>query len=208
MIFYIANIEINYVKNEDLNVIRVFITIMLLVSCLFTVQSKAYAQQAEHQVDNISAKHFLKVDDNYYRGANPKKEYYEQLDKLGIKSIIDLRLLSERKYHKMENYAETYNMKVYSIPLNPFKPPSSKQVEEFFNIIDNPDNQPVYVHCTHGQDRTGIMTALYRVNKYNWNYDKAYEEMKHDGFHPHLYRNQLKFLKKYLERKEAAEKGR
>ena len=36
-------------------------------------------------------------------------------------------------------------------------------VVRFLKIVRNPNNQPVLLHCKHGADRTGMMTAIYRI---------------------------------------------
>ena len=44
------------------------------------------------------------------------------------------------------------------------------------NILSN--NQPIYVHCLHGSDRTGLALALYRILKNNWTCKAAIAEAK------------------------------
>lgn len=88
-------------------------------------------------------------------------------------------------------------MKYVNIPMNPFSPPTEKQIGLFFSITDNPNNLPVFVFCAQGKDRTGIMTALYRIKKYNWSFEQAYGEMKKDGYHSLIFPEQKKFLAKY-----------
>jgi protein tyrosine/serine phosphatase len=45
-------------------------------------------------------------------------------------------------------------------------------------IVNDPANQPVYVHCVGGRHRTGVMTAAYRMSEDGWNADRAFKEMK------------------------------
>jgi hypothetical protein len=42
------------------------------------------------------------------------------------------------------------------------------------------------VHCTHGQDRTGLVLACYREWSQGWPKAAAQKEMLDDGFHPML----------------------
>jgi protein tyrosine/serine phosphatase len=42
------------------------------------------------------------------------------------------------------------------------------------------------VHCTHGQDRTGLIIGLYRLNE-GWTKDAAYKEMLVHHFHSSLH---------------------
>ena len=43
-----------------------------------------------------------------------------------------------------------------------------------------------FVHCTHGQDRTGLIIAIYRLTKCGWSKKKAQREMLKLGFHKEM----------------------
>lgn len=43
------------------------------------------------------------------------------------------------------------------------------------------------VHCTHGQDRTGLVIGIHRVLHEHWSKDEAYTEMRAHHFHPELH---------------------
>lgn len=44
----------------------------------------------------------------------------------------------------------------------------------------------IYVHCDHGQDRTGLLVGLYRVAHDHWTRSAAWREMLRDGYHVEL----------------------
>lgn len=44
-----------------------------------------------------------------------------------------------------------------------------------------------YVHCSHGQDRTGLVIAVYRVTHDHWTKAQAEKEMLSNGFHKSLH---------------------
>jgi len=53
-------------------------------------------------------------------------------------------------------------------------------------LADPKTPRPIYVHCAHGADRTGLIIALYRVFVQGWAPQKAHDEMKamgHNFFH-------------------------
>jgi len=52
------------------------------------------------------------------------------------------------------------------------------QVEDFMKLMNDPASGVVFVHCKAGKHRTGLVNAVYRMEKYGWDYDKAYQEMK------------------------------
>src|SRR5262249_50935941 len=80
-------------------------------------------------------------------------------------------------------------MKFFRIPMTTHETPSAEQVAEFLKLVDDPANQPVYVHCQGGRHRTGVMTAVYRMSNGQWTADQAFAEMKRyrygaDFLHP------------------------
>jgi protein tyrosine/serine phosphatase len=62
------------------------------------------------------------------------------------------------------------------------EPPSSTTIDQFLKIVNDPANQPVYVHCVGGRHRTGVMTAVYRMTQEGWSADQAFQEMKRFKF--------------------------
>ena len=75
-------------------------------------------------------------------------------------------------------------------------------VVQFLKIVRNPSNQPVLLHCKHGSDRTGMMTAIYRIVEQGWSKEDAIAEMTQGGFgyHP-IWSN----LIRYIERMDVAD---
>jgi protein tyrosine/serine phosphatase len=56
--------------------------------------------------------------------------------------------------------------------------PTPEAVDRFLAIMDDPKNYPVLVHCRAGLVRTGIMVALYRMEKEHWTADRAIAEAR------------------------------
>jgi protein tyrosine/serine phosphatase len=54
---------------------------------------------------------------------------------------------------------------------------SPEQFEAFFELMDDPTNFPVAVHCIGGRHRTGTFVALYRLEYQRWNVEDAQREM-------------------------------
>jgi protein tyrosine/serine phosphatase len=74
-------------------------------------------------------------------------------------------------------------MKFYSIPMTKSYPPSEFTIQRFLQVVNDPANQPVFVHCKGGRIRTGVTTAVYRITHDGWTPDQAYAEMKKYHFH-------------------------
>jgi protein tyrosine/serine phosphatase len=77
---------------------------------------------------------------------------------------------------------ERARMTFQRIPMTTHVPPTAEQIAEFLTIVNDPANQPVCVHCAGGRHRTGIMTAVYRMEEDGWTADQAFNEMKHYKF--------------------------
>jgi protein tyrosine/serine phosphatase len=57
-----------------------------------------------------------------------------------------------------------------------------EDVVRFLRIVTDPSRGPVFVHCQHGADRTGMMTAIYRIAVEGWSKEDAIAEMTDGGY--------------------------
>lgn len=64
--------------------------------------------------------------------------------------------------------------------------PDLKDVLDAASLLAESSLYPIYEHCTHGHDRTGINTGVWRVEYCNKSCEDAYQEMMEYGFHPEL----------------------
>ena len=121
-------------------------------------------------------KNFHKVSEVLYRGAQPNENGYKELAKLGIKTVVDLRVIPQDK-----ELIKSLGMQPIQIPINPLDM-KDKYAKEFLSIMANPANYPVFVHCRYGSDRTGTMVALYRIYFQHWTKENALKEMTSDKY--------------------------
>ena len=134
---------------------------------------------SDNRTANIRIKNFGKVNDNFYRGAQPKRRDYADLAALGVKTVIDLQQDGEADEPQMVKEA---GMKFYRIGLSDSSWPAPEKTEQFLKLVNDPANQPVFIHCHGGRHRAGTMTALYRMTHDRWTADQAYAEMKQYDF--------------------------
>lgn len=153
---------------------------LLLVCGLATTGTTVPAQVAGNAV---TIKNFGRVNDNYYRGSQPREQQMEQLRRMGIKTIIDLR---KDKVSQAAEWADKAGLRYVNIPLLAGRGATEEQAKYFLSLVNDPANAPVYVHCKGGRHRTGALTAAYRITHDGWTADQAFEEMKRydfdDGF--------------------------
>ena len=130
-----------------------------------------------------------KINDNLYRGAQPNAQGLEELKKLGITTIIDLRAEDRPKSEWEKKEAERLGMHFVQIPVAGFAAPTNEEVVQFLSLVRDPQ-QKVFVHCLLGEDRTGVFIATYRMSVQKWPVTQAMHEMYSFGFngfwHPAL----------------------
>lgn len=154
-----------------------FITMTsVLVSCSETASIGLKARPASWAQPIVlsGVENLHRVSDELYRSAQPSEEGMAQLEKLGIKTVINLRAL-----HKDDELEKTHlgseQIALWSWNLD------EEADERFFALLDK-SPKPVLVHCWHGADRTGALCARYRVEKQGWSAEDAITEMMRGGF--------------------------
>jgi tyrosine-protein phosphatase SIW14 len=131
-------------------------------------------------VSAIRIDNFGQVNAHYFRGAQPKGQDYTDLAALGVKAVINLT--SDDADASERSMVERAGMKYFQIPMTTRQQPTSAELTAFLNVVNDPANQPVYVHCVGGRHRTGVMTAAYRMSHDGWSADQAFKEMKQYKF--------------------------
>jgi protein tyrosine/serine phosphatase len=119
------------------------------------------------------------------RGEQPSQDALALLKKAGVRTVVNLRnedILIQQEAAQ----ALSLGLNYVSIPMDVFNRPADLEVQRFLATVIDAANQPVYVHCQHGEDRTGTMCAIFRMTQQGWPVDQAYQEMISLGFKPVL----------------------
>ena len=161
----------------------------LLVLCL--VFQTAHARDKAEKIDRNGLPNFYCVAPNLYRGAQPTAEGLRAAEKLGVKTVIDLRA-----FHTDTDEAAGTKLALEHISFKTWHP-EDEDVLRFLKIVTARKNQPVFVHCQHGSDRTGMMVAIYRIAVQGWTKRDAIDEMTKGnfGFHPE-WKNLVAYIEK------------
>ena len=154
-------------------------------------------------VPAIGIDNFARVNDSYYRGAQPMGDQYASLARLGVKTIINLT--SDDAVADEQSMAEKNGMRYVNIPMDTRRNPTEKELTQFLSIVNDAANQPVYVHCVGGRHRTGVMTAVYRMTHDGITGKAAFQEMKQYKYGPDFLHPEFKkFVEAYEVKKPTA----
>lgn len=143
---------------------------------------------------------FGRINDSLYRGAQPYAQGLEQLKKLGITTIIDLRGEDPHKVDWERKQAEALGMRFIHLPVSGWSTPSNEQVAQFFSIFRGKADEKVFVHCRFGEDRTGVFIASYRIAFDHWSSEQALSEMLAFGFNRWWHPSMASYIRDLPER--------
>jgi len=137
-----------------------------------------------------------------YRSAqlDPKK-LAEVMDRYRIRTIVDLR---ERDQEGEKQVVEANGARYVWLPTGQVPPPDV--VKRFLEIMDDPSNRPVLLHCEHGVGRTGVLSGVYRMEYDGWDAARALKEARWYALFGSYFDGQDKtrFLERYVPRRDRA----
>jgi tyrosine-protein phosphatase SIW14 len=135
---------------------------------------------------NAAIPNFHAVEADVFRGGTPGAEGIAELKALGVKTILNL----DDRYDVNEEeraLAQAAGIREIANPMSGFWWPENARVNRALRALSDPRLRPIYVHCQHGQDRTGLVVGLFRVEREHWAPARAYAEMLGYGFHRILF---------------------
>lgn len=150
--------------------------------------------QAQEELPPI--RNFVRVNNEFCTGAQPRLEHLEKLKGEGVKAIINLRRPSEHRSEEEEAKAKALGLRYFNIPVA-FGEPRDEQATEFLKITDDPKNRPAFIHCA-AAIRVGAFWMIRRVLRDGWSVETAEEEAEKIGLResPHL----NAFARRYIEK--------
>lgn len=127
--------------------------------------------------------HFAQVTAGVWRGGQPTAAGWKYLQSLGVK--WDVKLNPEDESSDAE--AEANGIQIIYLPITRVHQTIAKPAKATLDAaVSALTRNGTFVHCEHGEDRTGLVVGAYRVRVEHWTKRAAYAEMKAHGFHPLL----------------------
>lgn len=156
--------------------------------------------------ESVALPNFRQVTEGVFRGGRPTAEGLTILKKeFGVKTVINLQggdveledpaavdfmrwwepgETAENIAKEREIVESQLGLRFISAPLISIRPVSKEEdrlINYVLEVMHDPAAQPVYVHCEHGFDRTGLVIALYEVKYLNYTITSAHKEWADSG---------------------------
>jgi protein tyrosine/serine phosphatase len=131
-----------------------------------------------------------RISPGVYRSEQPTALGMKNLEKLGIRTVINLRFFNNDRKEVAGTLLRTERVKILTWDID------DQQVVEVMRMLRDPQNGPFLIHCQHGADRTGLMSAMFRILEQGWSVDDALAELTGGGYGYHsMWSNILKYVR-------------
>jgi len=164
----------------------------------------AYARNRHHTARNF---HVVREGVLYRSGQMSLDGLKRIVRDYRIKTVVTLRCAQKTADlppdHHEEKYCLAMELHHFRLPQLGWDAPDGSvpnevSVIKFREIMSNPANYPVLVHCLAGKHRTGAMCAVFRMEFDHWSNEQAIDELKlygYDNVEEHL--DLLGYLERY-----------
>ena len=172
---------------HDATMLRLFIALIVLASAALAERPSTWAQP----VPGTTVKNLNRMTPQLYRSAQPDTAGMRDIEKLGVRTVINLRDLNSDKDEARGTKLNLRRVKMDTWHIE------NEDIVRVLAMLRRKSDGPFLVHCHHVSDRTGVMCAMYRIVEQEWSREEAIREMKDGGygFHP-LWKNIPRYLEK------------
>ena len=125
-----------------------------------------------------------------YRSEQPTALGMKNLEKLGIRTVINLRAFNSDDDEVKGTSLRTERVKILTWRIG------DDHVVEVMRMLRKTENGPFLIHCQHGADRTGLMSAMYRILEQGWTPEDALQELVDGGYGYHsMWKNIVRYVR-------------
>lgn len=159
------------------------VLLAVFASPLFASQIETAAEPVKEWAHPIKQEaNLYRIDHKLYRSEQLTAADAADLERIGVKSVINLRFFDR---NDNETTLAGRNFNLLNRPLLTWRIKPKDIADTLYMIEENQKNGPVLIHCYHGADRTGLISAMYRIVYQGWTIEEAKAEMQNGpyGFH-------------------------
>lgn len=148
------------------------------------------AQRQQAQVRNFRV---VRAGTLYRSGQLTETGLRQVLQQRQVRTVVNLREGTDALDLAEEAYCRAHGVRFVRIPPLSWigtvgNAPIDRGLKRFLDVVRNPANQPVLIHCQAGIHRTGLYVAFYRMDVEGWSKEEALSEMialGYDELHKH-----------------------
>lgn len=125
----------------------------------------------------IALPHFGTVREGIlYRSGQPRGLGLVWVKHSGIRTLINLRKPGSDGTPEEKAFAAKNGLNFYNFSIGSSRADIAHTVERFLAIVDDKSNWPILVHCSRGKERSGVLSAVFRIEFDRWPNDRALQE--------------------------------
>ncbi|AMY12787.1 Beta-lactamase hydrolase-like protein [Luteitalea pratensis] len=107
-------------------------------------------------------------------GGDTPRDVFPSLAEQGFRAVVNLRLDGEPGVAEEAAAVDAAGLRYVHLPMTPTAP-EFETAEQFLDVVADPSNQPVYIHCASA-NRVGGVWAIKRVVQDGWSREAALAE--------------------------------
>jgi tyrosine-protein phosphatase SIW14 len=111
-----------------------------------------------------------------YRSGQPRGLGLEFVKLYGIRTLINLRSPDSNGTPEEKAFAAEKGLNFYNFSIGSSAAEIDNAMKRFLAIVDDNSNWPILVHCSRGKERSGVLSAIYRIEYDHWRNADALEE--------------------------------
>lgn len=149
----------------------------------------------------------------YRSGQLTVAGFQDAVERFGIRTVVNLQeeapdpdvfagFLDTRTVKESE-VCRQLGVRFVHIPPDVLHPTDARTqrpaaIDQFLAVMDDPATYPVLLHCRAGLHRTGILSAVYRMEFQGWTPAQAMRELKGHGFGEYASTSANDYIKQYV----------
>ncbi len=122
----------------------------------------------------------------YRSGFLHRENLRHVIEKYGIRTVVNLSTAREKDKGDWDPEGEIEvcreeGVRLIQMPIEDETPPSADQLAAWLALLDEAKSQPILVHCDHGVVRTGMLVAVYEMERLGKTNQQAFDDLPRFG---------------------------